>query len=76
MDDFLENFQRGGGGSFPIQQISLQIYWVNLGGKSNKFSERGRGRGGGVISDPKNFIAVFLVIVRPFGSFPKNHPFL
>ena len=29
LDVFLENFRRGGGGSFPIQKITLQIFLVS-----------------------------------------------
>ena len=35
-DEFLENFQRGGRGSFPIQKISLQICLVILRGNFEK----------------------------------------
>ena len=59
------NFQKGGrgGGSSPIQKISLQIYAYLtdfLEKKRNVISKKGRGGGGS----------------RPFGSFPKKHPFL
>ena len=58
LDVFLENFRRGGG-SFPIQKITLQIFLVSkryiLVVNFGKNVQKG-GRGG-VISNPKNFIA-------------------
>ena len=59
MDVFFENFRRGGG-SFPIQKITLQIFLVSkryiLVVNFGKNVQKG-GEGGGVISNPKNFIA-------------------
>ena len=59
MDVFLENFRRGGG-SFPIQKITLQILLVSKGyileKKRNVISKK-EGRGGGVIANPKNVLA-------------------
>ena len=60
LDVFLENFRRGRGGSFPIQKITLQIFLVSkryiLVVNFGKNVQKG-GRGGGVISNPKKFIA-------------------
>ena len=58
MDVFLENFRRGGGGSFSVQKITLQILLVskryilvvnfgkNVQKKRNEISKNQEGRGG------------------------------
>ena len=70
----LENFRRGGG-SFPIQKITLQILLVSKRyilerKKHNVISKKG-GRGGGVITNPKNFIAN-LRILNEFSGKKRN----
>ena len=53
-----------GGGSFPIQKISLRFFRV---GKNDEFSEKG-----GVHSNPKNFVADFSAFRKKAQhSFPK-----
>ena len=57
---FFWKTSEGGGGSFPIQKITLQIFLVSkryiLVVNFGKNVQKG-GEGGGVISNPKNFIA-------------------
>ena len=43
MDEFSDKVQRGGGGSFPIQKIMLQIFGVILRENNDEFSEKGGG---------------------------------
>ena len=63
-DEFLEKFQKGGG-SFPIQKFMLQIFAI-INASSVMYSGKKaqhdfpKMRGGGQ---------------RPFGTFPKIHPF-
>ena len=75
---FFWKTSEGGGGSFPIQKITLQILLV-----SKRY----------VLANPKKFIANLRILnefsgkkrnviskkgegSRPFGSFPKKHPYL
>ena len=64
-DEFLEKFQKGGGGSFPIQKFMLQIFAI-INASSVMYSGKKaqhdfpKMRGGGQ---------------RPFGTFTKIHPF-
>ena len=53
LDEFSENFRKGGG-SFPIQKNSLQIFLVILREKNNEFS----GKGGGSLQS-ENFCCRF-----------------
>ena len=73
LDVFLENFRRGGG-SFPIQKITLQILLVSkryiLEKKTQCNFQKG-GERGGVIANPKNFIAN-LRILSGFSGKKRN----
>ena len=96
---FFEKGPKRGGGSFPIQKITLQIFLVSkLYILVVNFGKNVQKGGEGVISNPKNFIANLRKLThiyelsqkkaqcnfqkwgggggqRPFGSFPKKHPF-
>ena len=70
---FFWKTSEGGGGSFPIQKIKLQILLVSkryiLGKKAQcNFQKGGRG---GVIANPKNFIAN-LRILSGFSGKKRN----
>ena len=54
-DEFSDKVQKGwGGGSFPIQQIMLQIFGVILRENNDEFLEKGGGH-----SNPKKIVADF-----------------
>ena len=54
--NFRKISERGGGGLFPIQKISLRFFCFLNANFGHDFPEK-RQKKGGVISDPKNFVA-------------------
>ena len=64
---FFGKVPKGGGGSFPIQKITLQILLVSkryiLVVNFGKNVQKG-GRGGGGIANPKNFIANLRILTN------------
>ena len=98
MDVFLENFRRGGGVISDPKNYIADFFGFKTVYFGRKFWKKCPKRGGGgVISNPKNFIANLRKLThiykfsqkkaqcnfqkrggggqRPFGSFPKKHPF-
>ena len=73
MDVFLENFRRGGGGHFRSKKLHCRFCWFQSGifwvKKRNVISKKGGG--GGVIANPKNFIAN-LRILSGFSGKKRN----
>ena len=74
LDVFLENFRRGGGGSFPIQKITLQIFLVSkryiLVVNFGKNVQKG-GEGGGHLQS-KKFHCKFTQVNAYLRTFAKK----
>ena len=64
-DEFLEKFQKGGGGSFPIQKFMLQIFAI-INASSVMYSGK---------KAQHDFPKMRGGAQRPFGTFPKIHQF-
>ena len=59
MDEFLENFRRGGGGRFRSKKFRCNFFALETALLVMNFRKNFE-IGGGIISDPTNSVAIFL----------------